>query len=131
MRQYRLITAADSSFLGLGVIRGYAMEDDVWVEYSPELILEIIMEELGYYEPDFHEFCSLYLHGDYSGVSLAVDYTPDSISDESVDRIQEWLFKNVWCEPHVKMIHKQHCWGSKWNWNKGLEFTNQRIRDEN
>ena len=29
MRKYRLITAVDSSFCGLGVIRGYVMEDGV------------------------------------------------------------------------------------------------------
>ena len=114
MRQYRLITAINSSFCGLGVIRGYIMEDGVWVQYSPEDILEIIMEELEHYNPGFYEFYSLYLHGDYSGISLKVDYTPDSVSDESVERIQEWLWKNVRCEHHSYMIRKQHNWYSEW-----------------
>jgi hypothetical protein len=123
MRKYRLITAVDSRFCGLGVIRGYIMEDDVWVEYSPEDLLEIIMEELEHYNPGFNEFYSLYFHGDYSGISLEIDYTPDNVSDESVERIREWLWKNVRCEYHSEIIRKQHHWYCERNTNKNIYWS--------
>lgn len=74
----------------------YIVDNEYEDKMSPDQGLEAIIEDLSSTYPEFYDYeISIYVHGDMSGLSLDVDYKPDSTPDDVVDKIQDWLTDNT------------------------------------
>jgi hypothetical protein len=113
MRKYRLITK-NLSLSRLDSSKGYIMEEGVWVEHTSDEIIMAIIEEASCFEPAFDEYFVLYFHGEFTDISLCVDYFSDDVPDKIVDRVENWLWENTQCEYDREILHRKFFWYSEW-----------------
>jgi len=76
----------------------YILDAEMEEKLQPDTGLELILEELSNEFPDFHNESynmHIFVNGDFSGLSLALDYNADTTPDDLLDKMSDWLRVNT------------------------------------
>lgn len=88
-----VIIGANIEMNGAGIEKIMVTEEDCEpIEWSLEDFITDLQEcanDMGMI--DIYD-TSFYIGGDFSGLSLRIDYNPDKIDDKAIDRINDYLF---------------------------------------
>lgn len=79
----------------------FMKEDQIWIKDNSDNIFELLYEEFSNKFPVYSSEVSFYIHADYSGLSLSLDYYQDLVPEEEIDKMNDFLFYNT------KVIYKK------------------------
>lgn len=93
-RRYTIYYSGGLNMNGQGI--DYIIDKEDGDKWSPDQGLEAIIGDLSETHPEFYEYeFHIYVHGDFSGPSLASDYDQSKTPDDAVDKINDWLHRNT------------------------------------
>jgi len=93
-RNYVIFHKGPIEMNGKGI--SYITDKERDEKMSPDQGIEAIIEDLSGTYPEFYDYqLHLYINADMAGYGMEVDYHPDKVPDEVVDKVSEWLWQNV------------------------------------